>query len=383
MEIWQILGIEPTQEQRAIKRAYAIKLKQLDIAQQPLEFQQLHQAYKEAVNLIDVVDELESVGLADSALAAQSDNHLSEQVADAATTHMSWFQQAQQIIADQQQLNQESSWHFLLDAVHELSDRDFKALGNALFIALAEHDIQASRRSLRTDKDILHFLDSIFHWSDRLELFSENVEEDALNLMEVKLKAQPSRTDPIRDSQGLKGTLTPRYRPLTMAELIEKCPASLEARGIAMILDLLLLVVAFIYWEVGHFSANFLMRANSDDWRNYSIHFFLIFAVYFLAAEVSPLGRSLGKLVCGIKVVIDPDLKWCGPCQLLLRQLLFLVPALISFGLMQINGILGVRVFELAYIVVAGGILNGWAPHDQLARTQVVNLRYDLSIQKN
>ncbi|MBQ1783569.1 MAG: RDD family protein [Gammaproteobacteria bacterium] len=46
---WQQLGIEPTLDQRAIKRAYAVRLKQCRPDEQPEAFQRLHAAYKQVL----------------------------------------------------------------------------------------------------------------------------------------------------------------------------------------------------------------------------------------------------------------------------------------------------------------------------------------------
>src|SRR5690348_2246764 len=49
MQIWQMLGIEPTGDRQAIRRAYARCLKQLDPDQNPEAFQRLRFAYEAAL----------------------------------------------------------------------------------------------------------------------------------------------------------------------------------------------------------------------------------------------------------------------------------------------------------------------------------------------
>ena len=52
MNIWEILGIEPTDDMRMIKRAYAKKCKIYHPETHPEEFQLLHQSYKKALTMI-------------------------------------------------------------------------------------------------------------------------------------------------------------------------------------------------------------------------------------------------------------------------------------------------------------------------------------------
>lgn len=51
MSIWEELGIERTDNMREIKRAYAAKLKLVHPEEHPKEFQELHEAYKLALNI--------------------------------------------------------------------------------------------------------------------------------------------------------------------------------------------------------------------------------------------------------------------------------------------------------------------------------------------
>ncbi|MBY6189850.1 RDD family protein [Microbulbifer agarilyticus] len=51
MNPWVILGIEPCDDPRAVKRAYAVKLKQNRPDDNPEAFQQLHSAYKQALKV--------------------------------------------------------------------------------------------------------------------------------------------------------------------------------------------------------------------------------------------------------------------------------------------------------------------------------------------
>lgn len=49
MDIWKILGIQPTNDKKAIKRAYARKTREMHPEEHPEEFQELYQAYQIAL----------------------------------------------------------------------------------------------------------------------------------------------------------------------------------------------------------------------------------------------------------------------------------------------------------------------------------------------
>lgn len=51
--IWEILNIEPTKDKAAIKRAYALLARKYNPEEEPGKFQELHEAYKQALLLAD------------------------------------------------------------------------------------------------------------------------------------------------------------------------------------------------------------------------------------------------------------------------------------------------------------------------------------------
>lgn len=71
MSCWELLGIEATSDRKTIKRAYAKKLKQLDIEKEPATFQQLKEALDTALVL--------SADQADSQQTAVEDNLLTRE----------------------------------------------------------------------------------------------------------------------------------------------------------------------------------------------------------------------------------------------------------------------------------------------------------------
>ena len=62
MNIWNILGIEPTTDKKAIRKAYAAKTKEIHPEEKPEEFKQLHEAYQAALGYADYVRQVEQSG---------------------------------------------------------------------------------------------------------------------------------------------------------------------------------------------------------------------------------------------------------------------------------------------------------------------------------
>ncbi len=61
MNCWEVLVIEPTNDKKAIKRAYAKKLKVTHPEDDPVAFQELSEAYQSALNIADYLELDESV----------------------------------------------------------------------------------------------------------------------------------------------------------------------------------------------------------------------------------------------------------------------------------------------------------------------------------
>lgn len=62
MNIWNILGIEPTTDKKAIRKAYAAKTKEIHPEDAPEEFKQLHEAYQAALGYADYIRQVQQSG---------------------------------------------------------------------------------------------------------------------------------------------------------------------------------------------------------------------------------------------------------------------------------------------------------------------------------
>lgn len=62
MNIWEILGIEPTTDKKRIKKAYAEKTKEIHPEEKPEEFKRLHEAYQAALGYADYISKANGSG---------------------------------------------------------------------------------------------------------------------------------------------------------------------------------------------------------------------------------------------------------------------------------------------------------------------------------
>lgn len=62
MSIWKRLGIEPTTDKRAIRKAYAAKTREIHPEEKPEEFKRLHEAYQAALGYADYIKQVRQSG---------------------------------------------------------------------------------------------------------------------------------------------------------------------------------------------------------------------------------------------------------------------------------------------------------------------------------
>ncbi|WP_105101423.1 RDD family protein [Microbulbifer pacificus] len=236
MNSWAILGIEPCDDPRAIKRAYAIKLKQNRPDERPEAFQQLHSAYKQALrlaqasaerrqrNTAELVDPVPEVLAAEesSTVAASSEmppsgtlgeitavsapvgedadsapNRESEASVsvvtkaddDEASTEEDAARQlrieeyhrvlalVEQALQDPLRVNLENRWHFLVESPYMLEDEYNWNLGLAVFERFARFNLAAAEaKGKGKEKYRTVITDNVLAYCDQLFGWSGAVE---------------------------------------------------------------------------------------------------------------------------------------------------------------------------------------------------------------
>ena len=337
MSCWDILGIAPNSELKAVKQGYAAKLKVTKPDEDPEGFQRLHAAYKQATQLarrnnantlssvITPIDsnstdeavpiaqldstepdinqephedefqfELDEPSTTNVALEAASESEIYQQelqqIAQADLQQAQLFLQQQweeltnkvnSITQDIKALNSVDSWYFL-DQRQALLDLEFKSeFSNYVFEALTNGLNEMKKPNL--DNEVFTYLDSIFLWSDRSDLLEQEFGHEAVeNLMQAV--AAVSETT-------IKWTSPKQHQG-------EMVAGNYFARIVATLLDWILLgMIAVLISKMG-----WSLSGKPDQ----SLDFILGTFWFLIAApimEASPLQGTPGKILFGMKVV--------------------------------------------------------------------------------
>jgi len=195
---WDILGMEPTESTRDIKRAYAKKLKNTRPDDDPFGFQQLHNAYKTALYIAQMradgefetsYDDAESINITfedgqliesegwpealqnfipDKPEITLSDEH--GVVIDELMLHVD------NLLAIPSGVHSTSRWRFLTECP-DLLDDDFRVeLGRRVMTAIISFNNKPRPRSMEfapVSAAVITMLDDIFFWSSTPFMFTD------------------------------------------------------------------------------------------------------------------------------------------------------------------------------------------------------------------
>lgn len=339
MSYWQILGIDNTIDLKAIKQAYARKLKVTKPDENPEGFKNLHAAYKQAcqyarrhasVQPQDMAQPVESLAIIETEVASErainqqeyaqddsfqllldapdespieqtfshshQDDAFQQELQDIAAADLEqeyaflrqqWHEitsSVDEVTANDKSMNHIDSWQFLNDR-EALLDLQFKSeISHYIFARLADR-LSQMQPKLVISRSVFILLDNLFLWSDRSDLLEEEFGHDVVdNVMQAVLAIDERKIAWVSPKQH-KG---------------EMIPGNYFARIFATFLDWLLLgFIAVLLSKLGLH----ILSSNNDG----KILDFIAGMVFYMALaplmEASPLQGTPGKILFGIKVV--------------------------------------------------------------------------------
>lgn len=198
MDCWKILEISHTQDLKAIKRAYAKKLKIVRPDENPEVFQNLHVAYKQAQHLakqalaehaqqaVDAQQESEDNHQTDDAnedegasSTESGQHHLTPEELETQEYVQKQFnelvEKCNSVLAEPEKRNRTEEWQFLTESVLMLDHQINSHLGihvfneifkvNNEFKQLSKHKRKYSSPNATVKKATLVYLNHVFNWS--------------------------------------------------------------------------------------------------------------------------------------------------------------------------------------------------------------------------
>lgn len=407
--VWQELGIEETDDIRLIKRSYAKKLKLVRPDEKPEEFQQLHQAYKQALSEAQWLAEQKTEDQDESAFEFETDKHFdnnvnlstgienplteiqidqppqSTEIIDSPTqsTQHRAEDPEPEIYAEQAvylhqpeidrlmelvEQNMENvskfylgKWKFIVESEYILDPEFSWYLGIALLDRIAQYYNDQKYREdgdFRITIEVLRYLNSIFHWDEKgIDISDYVTDEYGLslfdNLMNCEYHIENAERDAIaglRGAKSIKQVKNQRRAPFKTYYY-----GSGLQRVAAFAIDIIIIIPIVMF--VKEFS-DVVIGYKLTQVKNFNFYFGI--GIYLFASwlfESSHFQSTPGKFIMGLRVITASQRK---------------------IGLL--HGILRTTVFAISsigfYITI---FINSWMGgnmiHDRLTKSYVMDLR--------
>ncbi len=316
---WKELEIPATNDVRAIKRAYAQKLKRHRPDDDPEGFQQLHRAYKQALQLAEMADERttfsdqsdipfseaeyenpeEEMDWSDRPEHDSGIQPMSEEEADSDTDlHPlldSLVEECKHCLSRTQGLSDPGAWSFL-STTPELLDSDFNhQLGQAVFNAI---DDKERCSGVKPHPAVLRYLNHLFNWTGKRQLYYLQFGESSCDWIFQSLDSETNSNDLLRGVRG-GDPVEPTIQSTSSSPQLDY--ASYAMRSLAFLTDLFFLITAIALLIVGPYNLLYPDDPISDFWLlAYTPPAYLLLV---LIMECSPLQATPGKYLLGMTVV--------------------------------------------------------------------------------
>lgn len=325
MDIWGILEIAPTNNIKEIKRAYAKKLKVTRPDEHPAAFQELHFAYKQALDEATYIESEirnsanfdiensygESGNQSDndvskaSVMEAESDQIVSDDLdlllsdRDPHDVEIGLLiSKAKNVITQEAKINEIKSWSFLMDSPNLLDSRFNWLLGLEVLKLIVAYNNQGNQRLYsQIDRGVINYLNEIFNWNENkiyiYEIFSADEVSDLLDKIAVTYDDSGDN----KKLNGLRGSKSIKFKKLKIGQFYNLYHATLLKRFFAFFTDVAILVGLFSLLFVTS-----LLDLNAVRWGYFISFTLMISAIYFFLFEFSVLQATPGKMLFGLVI---------------------------------------------------------------------------------
>ncbi|MBB3063387.1 RDD family protein [Microbulbifer rhizosphaerae] len=404
MDPWALLGIEPSDDARAIKRAYAKKLKQTRPDEKPQEFQQLHSAYKRALTIAErpqpmmespqpVIESPQPViespqpiienpqpvverpqpAMETQQPSPQEETAVAEREAPpelppeqdsaAAETerqkrideYRQVLEQVDRALESDRLIGMEETWRFLAECSYLLEEEFNWNLGLGVFERFARFNSEAPEKGSQVAANILVHGDMLFGWSESRGYLYREFGEALCNAVFDVMEGDLQSVDPLQGVRGGRKLVEQKPRPAEES-LDYYYFGNLLGRAFALLLDVFL-----VYVVVGLTTSVVMIKAmgKSEGDASFTALSVSILGYLVLAwiAEGSRWQATPAKYLLGYRVT-DRHFKRVGYPHGLWRifSFMFTLP-----------------LFKIGWFINC--FLGGNLLHDRLSRTYVIDYR--------
>lgn len=385
MDIWSLLEIDATSDIRTIKRAYASKLKITRPDEHPEAFQELHYAYKAALdyayyeqqdmsstqtvaetesNELQAIDESESI----PAEAVHTDiqelqtpgEEISIQEQDTETNPLQLEGErlvalANLLLKSNNELHAPESWKFLVHSPYILDDQFNWRLGLEILRLIHSHNQQyANQPLMQIGTGVMSYLDGLFNWKLNRHHVYRYFDEEQFSPLLDKIAEQESLIETQHALDGLRGAksikvIETRKQPNTLYY------ASPIKRFIALAIDAT--VVLFMLLIMSYFLTKIKYQGQSLDSTGVLIGLVVGSFIYFWTAESSEYQATVGKWAMGL-IVTNKDFERLTLMRSFWRSLIFHLSSSFTYITLIINAMMGDKLL-----------------HDRITKTYVIDMR--------
>lgn len=215
MSCWEVLQLEPTNDKKQIKSAYAKLLKITRPEEKPEEFQALYTAYQQALHYADVElgdtsDSYDEITSPVETVSIKSTTDKTDLEADTALENQEileytssleaeWLKvksRIESLLTEPVGLNEPMNWRFLERSplLNDLMERQrlsvyiFGVVSGVNYATLTE-----SPPSLAIQRSILIYLNKLFDWENNWRYFQNYATDERMNAVFSYLRASPTQ----------------------------------------------------------------------------------------------------------------------------------------------------------------------------------------------